>query len=370
LLRNGLKMNTSKICLVIPDLGVGGMERVLAELADYFFMKPQTEVHIIMYSGKREIYYPISNPIKVHIPDFKFNKRFRIWFSLRTLFFLRKEIKSIHPSSILSFGELWNSFVLLSLTGLKFPVYISDRCKPDKSFGFFHNMLRKWLYPKATGIIAQTTTAKQIYLSQFNHPNICVIGNPIKQIKWPGQKKTRENIVLSVGRLIPTKHHDLLIDMFLRLDMHEWKLILIGDNGPKHDIMGNLKRKISEKQAEDKVILTGDVSYVEEYYKKSKVFAFTSSSEGFPNVIGEAMSAGLPVVAFDCMAGPSEMIENDSTGFLVPLFDLEQFERKLRSLMADEELRNKMSKNAEESIKKFSINIIGEQYYSFLKGQD
>jgi GalNAc-alpha-(1->4)-GalNAc-alpha-(1->3)-diNAcBac-PP-undecaprenol alpha-1,4-N-acetyl-D-galactosaminyltransferase len=356
--------------LVIPDLGVGGMERVLAELADYFYRKPETEVHIIMYSGNREIYYPISNPIKVHIPDFKFNKRFRIWFSIRTLFFLRKEIKSINPTSILSFGELWNSFVLLSLMGLKFPVYISDRCKPDKSFGLFHNMLRKWLYPKATGIIAQTTIAKKIYLSQFKHHNITVIGNPIRQIIQPDPNKLRENIVLSVGRLIPTKHHDLLIDMFLRIDLPDWKLIIIGDNGPTHDIMGNLKRKITKKQAEGKVILTGDVSNVEEYYKKSKVFAFTSSSEGFPNVIGEAMSAGLPVVAFDCMAGPSEMIEKDSTGFLIPLFDLEQFERKLRTLMDDEDLRNKMSKNAEEKIKKFSIDKIGEQYYSFLTEHD
>ncbi|MBN2275455.1 MAG: glycosyltransferase [Bacteroidales bacterium] len=354
---------------MIPDLGVGGMERVLAELADYFCLKPQTEVHIIMYSGKREIFYPISNPIKVHIPDFKFNKRYRIWFSIRTLFFLRKKIKSIHPSSILSFGELWNSFVLLSLLGLKYPTYISDRCKPDKSFGYFHNILRKWLYIKAKGIIAQTETSKKIYLTQFNHPNIRVIGNPIRMIRQPDHEDKRENIVLSVGRLIPTKHHDLLIDIFLRIDMPEWKLIIIGDNEPKHDIMGNLRKKIIEMQAEDKVILTGDITHVDEYYEKSKVFAFTSSSEGFPNVIGEAMSAGLPVVTFDCMAGPSEMIDNDINGFLVPLFDTGQFERKLKLLMTDKELRSRLSKHAEEKIRIFSIDIIGEEYFSFLTGK-
>lgn len=362
-------MFVNKLCLVIPDLGVGGMERVLAELADYFCRKPHTEVHIIMYSGKREIFYPVSDQVIFHIPDFKFNKSYRIWFSFRTMLFLRKEIKSIDPASILSFGELWNNFVLLALLGLKYPVYISDRCKPDKSFGFFHNKLRKWLYPKATGIIAQTTTAKRIYLSQFNHTNIRVIGNPIRQMKRSEPKSVRENIVLSVGRLIPTKHHDLLVDMFLRTNMPEWRLIIIGDNEPKHDVMGNLKRKITEEKAEGRVILTGDITHVEEYYKKSKVFAFTSSSEGFPNVIGEAMSAGLPVVAFDCLAGPAEMIEHDVTGFLVPLFDLEHFEKKLRTLMSDEDLRVKMSKIAKEKIKKFSIDIIGEQYYTFLTGE-
>ena len=72
-------------------------------------------------------------------------------------------VKVIQPHSILSFGELWNNLVLISLIGLKYPVYISDRCKPDKSFGLFQHLLRKWLYPLASGMIAQTEKANEIY---------------------------------------------------------------------------------------------------------------------------------------------------------------------------------------------------------------
>jgi hypothetical protein len=72
------------------------------------------------------------------------------------MIFLRKKVKLIKPDSILSFGEYWNSFVLIALIGLPYPVFISDRCSPDKEFTRIHTILRKWFYPKAKGIIAQT----------------------------------------------------------------------------------------------------------------------------------------------------------------------------------------------------------------------
>ena len=71
--------------------------------------------------------------------------------------------KTLNRTAVLSFGEYWNSFVLIALFGLKYPVFVSDRCQPDKSLGKFHDLLRKNLYPKAAGIIAQTEKAEEIY---------------------------------------------------------------------------------------------------------------------------------------------------------------------------------------------------------------
>ena len=83
----------------------------------------------------------------------------------------------------------------------------------------------------------------------------------------------------------------------------------------------------------EKIILAGTQKDVESYLLRSRIFAFTSSSEGFPNVVGEAMSAGLPVVAYDCVAGPSDMVVNDRNGYLIPLFDKGAFGVKLKYLM-------------------------------------
>jgi GalNAc-alpha-(1->4)-GalNAc-alpha-(1->3)-diNAcBac-PP-undecaprenol alpha-1,4-N-acetyl-D-galactosaminyltransferase len=110
----------------------------------------------------------------------------------------------------------------------------------------------------------------------------------------------------------------------------------------------------------------GKMENVQDIYSRCSVFAFTSSSEGFPNVIGEAMAAGLPVIAYDCVAGPSEMITDGYDGYLIPLFEKKQFESKLAELMKDEDLRNRLGSNARESIKRYSYEKICEAFYNFI----
>jgi GalNAc-alpha-(1->4)-GalNAc-alpha-(1->3)-diNAcBac-PP-undecaprenol alpha-1,4-N-acetyl-D-galactosaminyltransferase len=361
-------MEKKKLCLVIPSLQAGGMERVMSELIGYFALNKYIEIHLVLYGISREIFYTIPDSIIIHKPSFRFNNKWRFYNTIRTLYYLRNTIKRINPKSILSFGELWNSFVIITLFGLKYPIFISDRCQPDKSFGKFHDWLRIKLYTRASGIIAQTEKAMEIYNSQFSHKNIKVIGNPIKTINLTNSIE-KENIVLMVGRLIRTKHQDKLIELFMRISQPGWKLVIVGYDHLKQNISERLKKIIEDKHAEDSVILAGKQTDVESYYLKSKIFAFTSSSEGFPNVIGEAMSACLPVVTFDCVAGPSEMIKDNYNGFLIPLFDYKLFQEKLEILMKDEDLRDIYGKRSREYIMKFSITRIGEKYLQFIMNE-
>lgn len=337
------------------------MERVMSELINHFTNKAAYDIHLILYGISRDIFYPIPENITIHKPPFEFNNKRRGWSSLKTLGFLRNKVIIIRPDTVLSFGEIWNNFVLLALLGLKIPIFVSDRCQPDKSLGLTQDIIRKVLYKKAKGIILQTEKAKSIYTSFLAKKKIHVIGNPIRQIENP-ERIGKEKIVLSVGRLIETKHHDKLIKMFVRINMPDWKLIIVGDDALRQNNMVRLRELIKSLGAEDKVELTGKKSNVESYYIRSKIFAFTSSSEGFPNVIGEAQSAGLPVIAFDCVAGPSAMISDNENGFLVPLFDFDTFECKLRLLMEDEDLQNKFGQGAKKSINKFNLPEIGDEY--------
>lgn len=356
-----------KLCFVIPSLQAGGMERVMSELLNYFSTNENYELHLILYGHKRIIFYSINDSIIVHKPTFEFKNIYRSYYTLKTLFYLRKKIKRINPVSILSFGELWNNFVLLSLIGLKYPVYVSDRSSPAKRYSSLQELLRKILYKKSAAVIVQTEKAKELYKPKLKHKNLIVIGNPIRKI--PSHNViAKENIVLTVGRLINTKHHDQLIKIFLNIGIPDWKLIIAGDDAQKQNNRVKLEKIIRDNNAGDRVILTGTVENVDELYLKSKIFAFTSSSEGFPNVIGEAQSAGLPVIAFDCVAGPAELIENGVNGFLVPLFDYEAFEEKLRILMFNENLRNGLGEKARESIKKFSIENICQRFEKTMAG--
>lgn len=353
------------LCMVIPSLQAGGMERVMSELAWHFSERGDLELHLVLYGMKREIFFELPEGIRIHRPAFRFNNRLRLFYTIKTILFLRSTVKSIHPDSVLSFGELWNSFVLLGLLGLDYPVYISDRCSPARTYNRFHRFLRRWLYPKATGIIAQTKKARDIYTEQFGHRNIGVIGNPIREVNVNGRVR-KENIVLMVGRLISTKHQDELIRLFLQIPVPGWKLVLVGYDHLKQKNRERLRAIISEHGAENRVFLEGKRSEVDPYYAQSRIFAFTSSSEGFPNAIGEAMTAGLPVVAFDCVAGPSEMIRDCHTGFLVPVLDFQQFRERLEWLMKDEVLRDSFGACGRNEIREFTLERIGDKFLEFI----
>lgn len=351
---------------IIPSLQSGGMERVMATLLFHFTRQhPKVNLHLVLYGRKRDVFYDVPGSIKIHRPSFQFNNQLRFWHTLKTLWFLRKTINQLQPDTILSFGERWNNLVLLAGLGKKWPIYVSDRCQPDKSLGQMQDILRKWLYPKAFGVIAQTAQAQKIYRQQKLNGKIPVIGNPIQQWK-PKRFEEREKIVLSVGRLITTKHHAELIEIFADINKPEWQLVIVGGDALKQNNSRKLQQLISDLGVEDKVTLTGTVKEVTDWYQKSSLFAFPSSSEGFPNVLGEALAHGLPVVAFDCVAGPRDMVTNGVNGYLVENMDFKGFKNKLRQLMEDVTLRAKMAEQAPASVERFDEQVIGERFYQTL----
>ena len=342
---------------------------MMSHLANYFSTKDNVEVHLVMYGIKPIIFYSLASNVIVHRAPFVFNNKLRFLYTLKTLLFLRHVITQIKPYSVLSFGERFNNLVLLALLGKKFNVFVSDRCQPNKSLGWFQDLLRWVLYQRISGVIVQTNLAKEIYQKSMPKARLAVIGNPIKTIVSDSEI-FRENIVLTVGRLIESKHHDELIRIFAEINMADWKLVIVGDDALKQNNKQKLEHLIKQLNFEARIILAGAQNNVDEYYLRSKIFVLTSSSEGFPNVIGEAMAAGLPVVAFNCIAGPSDMITDNIDGFLIPLFDYELLKEKLIQLMNDQKLREVTGNNAKADIRRFASEIIGEAYYSLLTFAD
>lgn len=354
-----------KICLIIHSLGIGGMERVMSKLATNFAQREKIEIHLILIGGKREIRYPIGESIKVHRPSFEFNNSKRIRHTFKTINFLRSKLKIIKPEAVLSFGEMWNNLVLLSVYKLNFPIYISDRSEPGKDLGRFQNYLRDKLYPTAAGYIAQTKQAKKVCLQKKWNRNIRIIGNPVRQVTAMKDIE-RENIVLFVGRLIKTKHVDQLIRMFNEVREPGWKLQVVGGDAKRLHLSKEYQKLIDKLQANDYISLEGEQQQVEKYYNKSNIFAFPSSSEGFPNVIGEALSAGLPVIAYNSVAGISDLISNGKNGFLIPLHDKRTFKERMKGLMEEKKLREKMSDEAKKIVNNFKVGEIADKFYNFI----
>ncbi len=341
------------------------MERVASEFANYFAIQNDFTVSILMFGNNIGTNYNLDSRIKIYTPNYSFENKSRLMATFKALKFIKNKTAFYNPDFILSFGELWNSFVLLALLGTKYPVFISDRCQPDKSLGFLHDFLRKYLYPFSKGYIVQTKFAKDFFSKIIKHKNIFILANPVTLFNNEVQTQ-KENIILSVGRLIPSKNFDILITIFSKLNAPNWKLVIVGDNTNDPQAIKSLKSLVIRLGLNDRVELVGHQNDVATYYSKSKLFAFTSTSEGFPNVLIEAMGFGLPVISYDCTSGPSDIINHGVNGYLVENFQNDTYIHLLQNLIQNEELRNEMSNAARKRVLDFEIGKIGLSLKNFL----
>lgn len=257
-------INKKQICCLIPSLSIGGMERVMSELINYFSGLPDVEVHLFLYGNgyTPNISFQIDENVIIHKPNFIFDKDARLLSTLKTMKWLRKQIYNNRYFYFLSFGEIWNNLVLLSSLGIKKNIYVSDRCSPLESFGFVQNKLRRILYPHTKGIVAQTNKAKNIYLKELKNANIVVIPNPIRRIQ-DTQNIVKENWVITIGRLIPTKNHLWLIELFSDINNPDWKLIIVGGDELNIRMFSILENKINELNLNNRVVLLGKRKFLQ-----------------------------------------------------------------------------------------------------------
>lgn len=343
------------------------MEKVMATLLSEFASKEKFSLHLILIGKERKILQQIPQAIQIHKPNWIFNDNFRLWHTIRTIFFIRSNIKIIKPDTVLSFGEIWNNLVLLSCLGLEYPIFISDRSTPNKNLGKLHNYLRKKLYPKAKGFIAQTKISAQYAANNSWNRNIKVIGNPVQQVAF--QANHDSNKVLTVGRLIPTKNTDRILEVFRQIQVSQpssWELVVVGGDSQKHAEFKRLNEFVNKYNLKKKVSLLGERNDVANFYKSCSVFAFMSESEGFPNALAEAMAAGMAVIAYDCVAGPADMIDDGINGYLIPLGDEVRFEERLMSLINDKQLRKDFGLKARAKMKNFNETTVTQEFENFL----
>jgi len=356
----------NKLACVIHDLSFGGSQRAMALFVNEFSKTSYIDVHLILYGNDAPSVYDLSDKVTVHRPSFRFDKRFRFLSTLRRLHFLRSTLGLGNYDAILSFGERWNNFVMLATLGQNIPVYLSDRSSPALNLGLPQTFLRKLLYPLASGLIAQTSHSRAMANRQNLNGRICVVPNPVAERQLASEAE-RENIILSVGRVIATKNYDRLLSIFASLEIGGWKLVIVGDDSQGQNHLSELRTRANRLNLSERVEFAGQQTDVQRFYDRAKIFAFTSSSEGFPNVVSEALSAGLPVVTYDCVAGPSDLIRNGENGFLIDLFDDVSFNEKLVFLMTNEAQRLAMSAEARRSVAHLNASTIAGKVLDFMQ---
>ncbi|MGZ4256566.1 MAG: glycosyltransferase family 4 protein [Gaiellaceae bacterium] len=143
--------------------------------------------------------------------------------------------------------------------------------------------------------------------------------------------------IVTVGRLKAPKDHATLLRALGRLEAGSFRARLVGD-GPDRPLV---EEEIREQRLETAVALLGERDDVAEQLAEADVFALSSTSEGLPLSVIEAMAAGLPVVA-TAVGGVPELVVDGETGLLVPARDAKALAQALGRLVRDRELRERL----------------------------
>ena len=159
-------------------------------------------------------------------------------------------------------------------------------------------------------------------------------------------------LITAVGRITPDKGFDYFLDaaaqVLQRYKENNVHFIIVGIE-EHHDFTESLKQKASEYSITDHFHFLGFRKDVPDILAESDIFVLSSRKEGHPYVMLEAMASECAVVASDC-AGVEETIEEDVSGFIVPIGDIELLAKRLTALIDSKELRIRMAKSARKRI--------------------
>ena len=187
---------------------------------------------------------------------------------------------------------------------------------------------------------------------------LAAIPNPLTIDLPTSQSVTKENELLFVGRISTEKRVDLLLTIWNQLYKRfpNWRLTIVGD-GPCRETMVDYAKKL----ALERCSFEGFQNPLP-YYYRAKIFCMTSAYEGFGLVLIEAMAYGIVPLAFHSYANVVDIIEDGTSGFLIPPFNTEKYADKLAYLMSDSDLISRIQISATKKAMEFSGIKIAQKW--------
>ncbi len=349
-----------KICFLISSLRSGGAERVVSLLANSFSKK--YDVEILTWEDSTP-FYTLEAKVK-HIPlNLQYVKekyKNNLYFNLVRIKALRSVLKERKPTVVISFIITNNILAILASRKLGISVLISERSAlfTNKISKFWFNM-RKLTYKYADLLVFQSQNAADLGIAnKIVAKRNVVISNPISI--EPKQDIPKQDVVLFVGRLSKEKQVKNLIQAFKNISALNptFQLWIVGD-GPEKE---NLIQLSGDLIAKERIVFFGQQTDTELFYQKAKIFVLPSLSEGFPNVLLEAMNFNNIVISSNYSKAVEEIIEDGTNGFLYGPNDVAKLEMLLSDVMKRYELHGQCAANAHDGLAKYSIENITNEW--------
>lgn len=310
-----------KLLLISPMLHQGGFERVCITTAR--LLKPYYDVSIVIFDDA-DIAFDIRglSIINIHL-GVRTGKLAKITNLMRRAARVRKLKQKMRPVIAYSFGPSANMVNALSKTSLT-RVFLGLRGYQDVA----DDPKMKLYVRKADRIICCSKEIEDIVQEKYGYLHTATLYNPydaegiaelskeeVTDLPWEMENEDRPRILIGVGRDDPIKGFWHLIKAFylVQKEIPQMRLIIMGDGS-----FEQAKSLVSELQLEQKVYFPGVRKNPYKYLAVSEMFLLSSYTEGFPNVLVEAMLLGRPLVSTDCRTGPAEILDHGKYGILVP----------------------------------------------------
>lgn len=346
-----------KIGIIIGYLGIGGAERVAANLANWLTEQGDT---VVFFHTKRpaEKEYPLHPAIVRHVCFAKSK--------MEIISKMRKCLRLERPDVVLIMSSPMCVYAIPAITGLNIPTVVSERSAPKNArVKKSTRILADRFMKRADAYVFQTNGAKA-YFKQSIQARGTVIPNPLDVQGLPkpyaGERTKR---FVAMGRLIKEKNYPLLVRAFteFRRQYPEFTLDIYGDGRERESVQA----LIEQCGASDCITLHPARDDVLTAVQDAFAFVLSSDLEGMPNALIEAMAIGLPCISTDCPSGgPADLIENRVNGLLVPVDDVPALANAMQELCQDAELRASVSKQAITIRERLAIDVIGKKWREVL----
>ena len=374
-----------KVTILALHLGYGGIEKSIAALANLLVDDYEVEI-ISSYQLFDKPAFDIDPRVEVRYLITKFKPNREAW---------KTSLKHLRPISIIK--ESFNSVMTLALRGSTM-IHAIENCHSDIIIST-RDLFNTWLgnYGKKScykigwehnhyhgdmsyadkvtksaknldALVLVSDSLRKFYKKQLANTKCkCFYVPNILDTVPERLSKLNEKRLISVGRLSREKAYEDLLDVFQVIHTQEpsWRLDIIGD-GAQKNLLGD---RIFAEGWTDCVKLHGfqDKTYINNLLSKSSIYLMSSITESFGIVLIEAMSHGLPCVAFDSAEGATELIEDGKNGFLISYRNKEEYAKKVIELIQNKKERTQLGKNGRETSLCFTSDKVKRDWMKVLK---
>lgn len=376
-----------KVTIFSLHLGYGGIEKCVVNLANLLSMEYEVEI-ISTYKLADTPAFDINDRVSVSYLIDKYKPNREEW---------KKAIKKIRPIKLLK--ETYQALAVLFFKRSK-TVEAMKKCDSDIMIST-RDLFNKWLGQHGNkkaykiawehnhhhqdmqyadrvvsscknldALVLVSDSLRNFYKKKMKEKKYkckCVfIPNMLEEIPKTTSKLTEKRII-SVGRLSKEKGYVDLIEIFKEFHKNnpDWHLDIVGDGSEKNKIVD----RIYEYKLTDVVTVHGYLKKKEinNLLKKSSLYLMTSYTESFGIVLIEAMSYGIPCLAFTSAEGANDLIQNDKNGYLIENRDFDSMINKMQELINNKKKRVELGKNAKEFSLNYGSDIVKKEWLKLLK---